>query len=217
MRIAIMQPYFVPYAGYFRLMSGVDLFVVYDDAQMPYPGYAHRNFLTYKDGKRDWLTIPLRRWHLGTKIKDIQFADNMKEKWLRSLGSFPDIGKNSLASIVRKPWDFNTPIEFILSALREASSILGIKTQWAISSQNSIRPDLQGEDRVLAICEHYKATQYINAPGGLSLYNREKFKKRGVDLKFLTQYENKKSILERLITENPKDIRIEIDKNVRFQ
>ena len=31
MKLAIMQPYFLPYVGYFQLMAAVDLFIVYDN------------------------------------------------------------------------------------------------------------------------------------------------------------------------------------------
>ena len=43
--VAIMQPYFIPYAGYFRLFTGADLFVVCDDVQFPRRGWLHRNKL----------------------------------------------------------------------------------------------------------------------------------------------------------------------------
>ena len=57
--VAIMQPYFAPYAGYFRLLATTDLFVVYDCVQFPRRGWVHRNQLPDAAGKLDWLTLPL--------------------------------------------------------------------------------------------------------------------------------------------------------------
>ena len=37
-----MQPYLFPYAGYFRLLSQVDEFVIYDCVQFPRRGRVHR-------------------------------------------------------------------------------------------------------------------------------------------------------------------------------
>ena len=59
--VAIMQPYFYPYAGYFRLFARADLFVVYDCVQFPRRGWVHRNRLTGADGQLQWLTLLLQQ------------------------------------------------------------------------------------------------------------------------------------------------------------
>ena len=46
-----MQPYFVPYAGYFRLFAASDLFVIYDCVQFPRRGWVHRNKMFAADGQ----------------------------------------------------------------------------------------------------------------------------------------------------------------------
>src|SRR5437016_2188558 len=59
--VAIMQPYFLPYAGYFRLFAASDLFVIYDCVQFPRRGWVHRNRLTDARGLERWLTLPLEK------------------------------------------------------------------------------------------------------------------------------------------------------------
>ena len=59
--VAVMQPYFIPYAGYFRLFAASDLFVIYDCVQFPRRGWVHRNRLLDRSGKLRWLTLPLDR------------------------------------------------------------------------------------------------------------------------------------------------------------
>ena len=52
-RIAVMQPYFFPYLGYFRLFSQADEFVIYDCVQMPRRGRVHRTAaLATRTGRR---------------------------------------------------------------------------------------------------------------------------------------------------------------------
>ena len=59
--IAVMQPYFVPHAGYFRLFAASDLFVVFDCVQFPRRGWVHRNRLPDAQGRARWLTLPLSK------------------------------------------------------------------------------------------------------------------------------------------------------------
>ena len=61
MRIAIMQPYFLPYAGYFRLLQQTDLFVVYDCVQFIRRGWIHRNRLANMNKELSWLTLQLAK------------------------------------------------------------------------------------------------------------------------------------------------------------
>src|ERR1700750_1478713 len=59
--VPIMQPSFLPYAGYFRLFAASDLFVVYDCVQFPRRGWVHRNRLPLASGDAGWLTLPVAK------------------------------------------------------------------------------------------------------------------------------------------------------------
>src|SRR5258708_6670465 len=74
--VAIMQPYFIPYAGYFRLFAASDLFVVYDCVQFPRRGWVHRNRLADRNGALRWLTLPLRSAPQDVLIRDLQFTSD---------------------------------------------------------------------------------------------------------------------------------------------
>src|SRR5437868_8669823 len=78
-RIAIMQPYFMPYAGYFRLFQASDLFVIYDCVQFPRRGWVHRNLLSDARGVNRWLTLPLAKAPRDVLIRDLRFAPNARE------------------------------------------------------------------------------------------------------------------------------------------
>ena len=68
-RIAAMQPYFLPFAGYFRLMCDVDVFVLLDDVQFRKGGWIRRNRLRTRTGDLSWLTLPLVKAPVTTLIQ----------------------------------------------------------------------------------------------------------------------------------------------------
>lgn len=220
MRIALQQPYFIPYAGYFRLMSCVDLFVIYDDCQFPYPGYVHRNRLWDNRNSWEWLSINLKSMPLKTTIKELQFSEDFKKRWENKIPHykiFRDHPTHVLVEEVIKAPNYKSPLDFVTSLLTMTCNGLGIKTEIISSSTLKADEKLKGQDRVIEICKHFKAKEYVNAPGGVKIYQPEEFKKHDIDLKFLTSYANKESILERLVNEKPKDVRKEVDDNAKFQ
>ena len=60
MRVAIMQPYFFPYIGYFQLIASVDVFVVYDNIKYTKKGWINRNRIL-QNGKDVMFTLPLKK------------------------------------------------------------------------------------------------------------------------------------------------------------
>ena len=76
--VAVMQPYFFPYAGYFRLLAAADVFVIYDCVQFPRRGRVHRCEVTGLSGETQWLTLPLAHQPRDVLIRDLAFAVNAR-------------------------------------------------------------------------------------------------------------------------------------------
>ena len=55
-----MQPYFLPYVGYFNLISSVDIFVIYDNIKYTKKGWINRNRII-SNGKEKLFSIPLKK------------------------------------------------------------------------------------------------------------------------------------------------------------
>ncbi|RYE71904.1 MAG: hypothetical protein EOO81_04765, partial [Oxalobacteraceae bacterium] len=73
MRLAIMQPYFLPYIGYYQLIAAVDTFVVYDDIKYTKKGWINRNrFLL--DGRDETFSLPLQAGSDALDIRDRRIA-----------------------------------------------------------------------------------------------------------------------------------------------
>ena len=51
-KIAIMQPYFFPYIGYFQLINSVDEFIIYDNIQYTKGGWINRNQILANNKKK---------------------------------------------------------------------------------------------------------------------------------------------------------------------
>lgn len=213
--IAVMQPYFMPYAGYFRLFSATDLVVLYDCVQFPRRGYVHRNQLPLANGEGGWLTLPLAKAARGARIIDLEFAEKAEETLRVRARRFPVLrslcedGQNSWAA---RLFDLSRrPVDYISGLLEAAANEMGLPFNVARSGSLGLGDGLRGEDRVLAICEHFGATRYVNQPGGRNLYDARKFAARGIDLTFLPDYPGAKwSILYRLLSEDSRNLGREI-------
>lgn len=75
MKIAISQPAYLPWLGYFDLIDQVDTFVLLDSVQFEKQSWQHRNRIKTPTGLQ-WLTVPvLFRGHFGQLIHEVQVRD----------------------------------------------------------------------------------------------------------------------------------------------
>jgi hypothetical protein len=222
MRVAVMQPYFMPYAGYFRLFAAVDLFVAFDCVQFPRRGWVHRNRLTLRSGQPDWLTLPLQKADRdSTRICDLRFRGDGQHAWqeaLQRFPAFPALAARQAALAERTAHLTRYPADYILAGLREVARLLGLERPVIRSSSLGIDPALRGQERILAILSELGAREYVNAPGGRELYDGETFRSAGVRLLFLAPYQGGfGSILERLAFEDCAALRAELQANLALE
>ena len=199
--IAIMQPYFLPYAGYFRLIAQTDVFVIYDCVQFPRRGWVHRNKLVDARGEGQWLTLPLRHAPQDVLIGDLAFADGAADELAERLKPFPVASRtgahDGLLERVRRVE--GRPVDYIAGLLEAACDALGLRWNVVRSSSLAVPAEIRGEARILAIAQRLGATQYLNAPGGRDLYDAEVFAAAGIALRFLDPWAGAGgSILQRL-------------------
>lgn len=213
-----MQPYFSPYAGYFRLFAAVDIFVILDCVQFPRRGWVHRNQFTKKNDSLDWLTLPIKKCSQQTVIKDLEF-----DSLYKLLEFHESIAKFNLSILMSEAeitatFDFTIPvIDFLEKSLTDLSEKLDLRPRIIRSSSFSLPRSIKGEDRILEILKLVNAAQYINLSGGLNLYNYKVFRQNGIDLKILTPFlGNKTGMIERLKVTPYSEIRFEIENATKF-
>jgi hypothetical protein len=191
MKIAVMQPYFFPYIGYFQLINSVDKFVVYDEIEYSKKGWINRNRILL-NGKDQLFTIPLK--------KDSDFYDVCQRKLSYNYIIIAEKILNKITLAYRRAPFFKEayPIiadcflleeenlfKFIYYSLEKLKAYLRIETSLLISSQIGLKERLKGELRVISICKHLNATHYINAIGGQDLYSKETFARENIRINFL--------------------------------
>ena len=193
--IAVMQPYLYPYAGYFRLFTAAERFVVFDCVQFPRRGRVHRAEVTGPGGRVEWLTLPLARQPRETLIRDLAFASDARVRFDAELRRLPWLAAARGEAAERLRAHLGGPLEsvcdFLVSGLDVACDLLGLPGPALRSSSLRIDPVLRGEARILEIVTRLGATRYVNAPGGRALYDPATFAGRGVELQFLPPFDGR--------------------------
>lgn len=217
--VAIMQPYFLPYAGYFRLFAATDLFVIYDCVQFPRRGWVHRNRLMDHAGKERWLTLPLAKVPQQTLIRDLRFSSDAAAVFAGRLRSFTALAQapqaaSPIMDALRHTG--GTPVDYIERLLNRVVAYLDLPWNAVRSSSLNIPPSLRGQDRIIEVARRVGARAYLNAPGGRHLYDRDAFKRAGIELRFLSDYPGPSaSIMARILAEAPHELAKDIRASAR--
>lgn len=188
-KVAIMQPYFLPYIGYFQLISAADVFIVYDNIKYTKKGWINRNRML-QNGKDVMFSLPLKsdsdyldvcERELSVDFNRDKLLNQFKGAYQRApyfAQTFPLIEQ-----IVR--YNDANLFRFLHHSIVKTCEHLGITTEIRTSSNVTINHDLKNQDKVLALCEAVDANSYINAIGGIEMYSKEAFQGRGIELKFI--------------------------------
>lgn len=162
-----MQPTYLPYLGYFRLIRDSDLFVFLDDVQFERRSWQQRNRILGPHGIK-MLTVPVRHAPQATLIKDIQLAEpertaeEHKAALRLAYEGRPFASENLVFSDrMMKP----TPglADLNISIIGAAKRLLDIDTPCLRSSK--LQCGGKRSDRLLQICRRLGADQYLSTPG----------------------------------------------------
>ncbi len=192
-KLAAMQPYFFPYLGYFGLIKHSDRFLIGDNVQFIKGGWIARNRVLKQEEGWQYILVPLAKHPLTTVIKDVKIC--VSEPWQQKIF-------NQLRHYKRKAPHYGEVIQFLervfsyqtdsisdLNAhlLAETCNYIGIPLKaitfddldFAIEGVNA--PD----EWALNVCKVIGADTYINPPGGMEFYDRDKYVQAGLSLRFL--------------------------------
>jgi hypothetical protein len=190
MKVAIMQPYFFPYIGYFQLINAVDKFIIYDDVNYINRGWINRNNILVNDAAH-LIQVPLVGASQNKLINEIEIVPDTK--WKNKLL------KTIHQSYVKAPFlnPIYTLVESVLTeetksisalnlaAIKSVCDYIGIQTEIITSSADYNNKHLKAEHRILDICEQESADTYINPSGGIELYDKSTFLHKNINLQFL--------------------------------
>lgn len=187
---AIMQPYFFPYIGYFQLMRAVDVFVIYDNVQYMKGSWINRNRILSR-GQPAWITLPVKRANLSLNINQRNYClgqENtvlIKSKLRESYSRAPFF--DSVFPMVCELLDYpdTNVAKFNAHLLRTLASWMELDCDFQMSSNIDAEPAFKGQNRVIDICTRLSAGRYVNAIGGIELYDAATFSASGIELNFL--------------------------------
>jgi hypothetical protein len=191
MTLAIMQPYFFPYIGYWQLINAVDTLVLYDNIQFSKSGWFHRNNILL-NGKKTLFTIPLKKDSDSLNVIDRFISDEALKQINKIIGQIQNSYTKApyfkeVFPLVKNIflYDERNLFRYIHNSIVEVCSYLDINTQIIISSTVSINHSLKSQEKVIALNKAMGSIKYINPIGGTELYDIESFLNENIKLNFL--------------------------------
>ena len=205
MKLAIMQPYFFPYVGYFSLMDYADYFISFDTAQYISHGWINRNRILSSNGKPIYMTVPIKKATRETAIKDIEI-DNTQDWKGKIFGQLTAYKRK--APKYKETTDvlydiLNSSDTTLLSRLnfhilKSIANYLGIECDFDVFSEMNLAvSDVSEPDEwALNISKALGTNEYVNPPGGITFFDKNKYDNAGIKLKFLKS--NLKPYIQRI-------------------
>lgn len=186
-----MQPYFLPYLGYFQLAAAVDKFVIYDDVSFIKKGWVNRNRILV-NGAPEYINLPLEKISQNRSIQDHLIASGpwkrkLLNKFQAAYGKAPYFDQvfPFIKGLVDQAQEGQSCSPFLYRSFSRICELLGVTVEIVPSSESYENSDLSGQDRIIDICQQEAADEYVNMAGGRELYDTSLFQQNNLRLRFL--------------------------------
>lgn len=210
-RLAVMQPYFLPYLGYWQLMASVDEFMLYPLVDYSRKSYVLRNQWV-EEGRGVWFQLPVSKAPLRSKILDLEWAEleRWRRIWFKSCRA--QYGKSkyfheTMTLLESFAWsDEESVCEFLEDTIVKTARFIGLSTTLSCAKAETffrIEEDVRDindaferrHNRIERIAKHVGASEYVNATSGRHLYDSEKLMENGVKLGFIDSFWHRSATL----------------------
>lgn len=193
MKLGMMQPYFFPYLGYFSLIQYSDYFVLSDNVQYINKGWINRNRILKQNQDFMYINIPLIKHPFNTTISNIEIDNsvNWQSLMLKNLQHYKKKAPyySQTMDVIKNTLDTNTKS---ITKLNEAGLINvcnyveidfkhGIYSELNLRTQSVSSPD----EWALMTAIELGFDEYVNPPGGINIYNKNKYEENNIKLTFL--------------------------------
>lgn len=187
---AVMQPYFLPYIGYWQLIYSVDCFVIHDDIKYTKRGWINRNRYLL-NGQPQLFSIPLRKDSDYSLVRDRYLSEGASAELFKIKRKLESAYRGAPAfeqgcALLEQVLTCNEKnlFDFLMHSIQSVSDFLGLQTRVVVSSSLGVSRELEGQNRVIAICKAVGCSEYLNPIGGLELYEPDAFRSSGIQLFF---------------------------------
>jgi WbqC-like protein family len=184
--LVVLQPGYIPWLGYFDLMTKADVFVHYDDVQFDKHGWRNRNRIKGPKGPV-WLTVPVRHsGRAGQSLLEVEIDDrqNWRRKHVATVAQFYAKAPHLPAflpgyqEIIERPW--TRLMDLDLAIIAWLAGALGIDTLCHRASNLAIGGDRN--ERLLNLCRHFGATRYLSGNAAQDYLDLDLFGRAGVQV-----------------------------------
>jgi len=195
MRIAVLQPGYLPWLGFFDQEMSVDTFVIYDDVQFDRRGWRNRNRVKSTDGWA-WLSVPvIQKGKYEQKVNEV-LIDNERPWKKKHLGTIESFYKKApyfeplypqLAQIIERDWQYLWELD--LALIGWLNEIIGIETPLKLAS--TLEVEGTKSKRLLNICRKLGADEYYSGAAARHYLELDLFRENGIDV-FYQEYDHPK-------------------------
>jgi hypothetical protein len=187
MKIAILQSNYIPWRGYFNIISEVDVFVIYDEVQYTKNDWRNRNQIKSPTGPI-WLTIPVKQNNLEQKIYETEVANQIwRRKHLNSIklnySKAPYF--NEYFDMIANLFEGNEKLlsEINLKFIKGFCEILNIKTILINSSELKLEGDKN--QRLIDACQKLNASSYLSGKAAQSYLDTDLFLTNNIQVEWM--------------------------------
>jgi WbqC-like protein family len=185
-KVAIHQPHYLPWLGYFAKWASADLFVFLDTVQYEKNGWQNRNRIKTPAGPR-WLTVPVRaRLGMAVSVVPIDTSQPWRARHLRAIENayakapqWPRY-RDEVRSFYAREWERLAPLA--VDSARWLAGALGVATPAQLASELAVadgpRPDATA--RLVAICRAVGADTYLAGRDGALYLDAAQFAAAGI-------------------------------------
>lgn len=193
MKVAIHQPNFLPWLGYFSKISQADVFVFLDTVKCSKNSVFNRNKFSSKKGEDwFWLTVPLTKESYHQDLKDVVVDSNFLQKH-RKFFEYDHLKNSKETDLIKSIISFYNDhkkdrqirlCEFNISLIRLIADCLGLKTKIVLASDLEKYEDLKKQDLIIDIVKKLGGTVYISGTGAQSYQDEKSFIEQGIELRY---------------------------------
>lgn len=190
MKVAMMQPAFLPWQGFFALIQAADVFVFLDDFQFSIQSYHQRNRLLVSPDVADWYTVPVNKKEAFKKPL-CQVLPSAASNWQVKMQKriVQSYGKTPYFATVYPLFERNftqhcSLAEMNMGFIRDVCALLGWEKEIVCSSAMQIAGSRT--EKIINILETMHATQYLSAQGACEYMKEDKYpEKTSIPVQFL--------------------------------
>jgi hypothetical protein len=187
--VAIHQPNFFPWLGYFNKLARADVFLVMDNVQLSKKGGTWSNRVRLLlNGQAAWATMPIVRSYSGPRdIKDIKIDQSKiwQAKLLKTIeanyrrATFFEVVFPLISRLVNNPTDCLTT--YNLSAITTLSTTLRLDTSKLVMG-STLAVQNSGTDLLISMVKAVDGTAYLCGGGAEGYQEDDRFGRQGIEL-----------------------------------